>query len=488
MKKDKLFFKNKLESFIYEEMDDTRYEVIRIDSSKLLTWNRFDLAFKLFYLEIRYKNSDLAVKIYEEDIRCQTASQFSEFGNKNKNSFIAYVEEFDKIFNSIKVNGFEEQKSIIPLSSNGTVGNGAHRTSCAIFLNEEVSCVKLNLNENICDYKFYYERNVSTDILNLIATKFIDYSLNTYVAFLWPSGSSNTKKVQECFSNVVYKTDIMLNINGAFNLLHELYKHMDWIGSSNNNFEGIQQKIVECFPNFETFKVVVFQADSLEDVREVKEKVRNICNIGFSSIHITDTKEEATRISKLILNENGLHFLNYAHPYKFTSFKLKQNKFTDFITLNKLNVDDIILDSSTLMELYGIRESNDIDYLAFDNAMITSKVVDIEEHSEELVYHDEKKIDLLYNPKFHFYYQNMKFISFTQLHRMKLNRNGVKDRNDINMMNAFIENNSLKMMKTSFYQFLLYTKVKFRQSVILGLKKIGLYNNMKRMYDKYLRK
>ncbi len=60
-----------MEPFIYEKLEKDTYEVLSINPIKLLTWNRLDLAFKLFYLDNYQINhyfrcGDLISLLYEE--------------------------------------------------------------------------------------------------------------------------------------------------------------------------------------------------------------------------------------------------------------------------------------------------------------------------------------------------------------------------------------------------------------------------------------
>jgi len=79
VKKSKL--KGLIEDFWFEKLKQDEYEIVSLPATKLLTWNRFDLAFKLLYLELLNTNSELAEKIYSHDIRAQTLGTFSEYGN-----------------------------------------------------------------------------------------------------------------------------------------------------------------------------------------------------------------------------------------------------------------------------------------------------------------------------------------------------------------------------------------------------------------------
>lgn len=486
IKKDEL--KQKLEPFIYDQLQKDLYEIVSLNPIQLLSWNKLDLAFKLFYLDTKDKNEELALKIYREDIKAQTLGIFKEYGNEEKNNFNRYIKEFTSIYENIKAEGFNQDKTVIPLSNINTIINGSHRIASAIHLDKKVSCVKLDIPFISCDYKYFYGANVSTDILDIVVSKFIEYSENTYIAFLWPSGEGNKELAESKFSNIVYKKEIELSSNGGFNLLFELYKHMNWIGDEKNNYSGIEQKYIECFPNFKPFTVLIFQSESIEKVREIKEEVRKIYNIGFSSVHITDTKEEAIRISQFILNKNGLHFLKYANPFKIKSLNKQLEVYQQFLEDNNINNQDIVLDSSILLSLYGIREANDIDYLLADKFSITKIYDNIEPHDEVLKYYKEQKINLIYNPKYFFYYKGFKFISFDSLYFMKKNRNEEKDKNDIKIMEALIENNFIKQKTNQLKQKLFYFRIKFKrlffESIISFLKKIGLYNSIRFLYRK----
>lgn len=94
-------------------------------------------------------------------------------------------------------------------------------------------------------------------------------------------------------------------------MLSQIYYGEEWLGNVENNFKGSQGKLVECFKNFEPVRVIAFQADNLEEVIEIKEKIRDIFKIGKHSVHITDTKEEAIRVARIVFNNNSIHFLNY---------------------------------------------------------------------------------------------------------------------------------------------------------------------------------
>jgi ribosomal protein L23 len=486
----KVDFKKLIDEFIYDELTEDEYKVFSVYSNELLTWNRLDFAFKLFYLDHKMINTELAKTVYKADIKAQTLGKYLELGQEvSKNSFQKYLNDFETVFENIKTNGFDEKETIIPLSKYRTAINGAHRVSSAINLKQQVVCMLTESEDMVADYKYFYERAVPEKIIETVVKKFIEYSNdNTYIAFLWPSGKGSKQEAESKFRNIVYRKEIQLTPNGSFNLLLELYKHMDWVGSDVGGFKGIRKKLVECFPDFNSFTVIVFQESSLANVRDIKEEVREIYNIGYSSVHITDTKEEAIRISNLILNDNGIHFLNYSNPYKYKNIFSKLDEFKKFLEKNHVDNREVIIDGSLILTLYGLRINEDVDYLVLDNSKIKYLDCKFENHDSELIYHKKNKADLIYDEANYFYFYGLKFISFQQLFFMKQNRAENKDLTDRDLMSSLIENNKYKKVKSQIKQNVFYLKIKLSNSimthVLFWLKASALYVPTRWVYRK----
>lgn len=483
--------KNKLleriESHFEKDLAQDSYEIIRIKAKKLLTHTRFDLAFKLLYLELMGRDVKFAKETYKEHIRAFSLGKFIEPGNKKKYNIDRFIEEFHDTFENIKANGFNISKTLIPLSQNGSIANGAHRVASAIYFGKDVECVEIDTGDHIYDYKFFYSRNVPSEMLDIAATKFIEYADNVHVAFIWPTAQEHDKEVEEVIPNIVYRKEMKLTPNGAHNLLSQIYYGEKWLGSIEDNFRGSKGKLVECFKSFDPVRVIAFQADSLDKVLKIKDEVRDIFNVGKHSIHITDTKEEAIRVARVIFNDNSISFLNHAKPNKYVSTHKKIEKFKEFVIQNKLKFNDVVLDGGMVLSAYGLRESGDIDYFVDDNEKLKYNDEELEYHDEELAYHDEDKLELIYNPKNYFYFNDLKFISFKQLYRMKKNRGEEKDINDCKMMEALMENDGFKNMVNKIKQNFYYMKVRLRVGIVNLLKNLGMYMIVRQAYRKLKR-
>ena len=473
-----------IDTHFHGDLEEDSYDTKQVYAQKLLTHNRLDLAFKLLYLEMKDENVEFATDIYVEHIRAFSLGKFTEPGNETKGSIELFIEAFNKTFEDIKLNGFNNSKSLVPLSINGTIANGAHRVASAIFLNKDVECIELDSYEHIYDYKFFYSRNISTEILDIVATKFVEYTDNTYIAFIWPRANSTDEQIEEVIPNIVYIKEFTLNSNGAHNLLSQIYYGEEWLGNVENNFAGAKGKLVECFTSFSPVKVVAFQAKSLDEVLKIKENIRELFNVGKHSVHITDTKEEAIRTAEVIFNDNGIHFLNYAKPNRYISTHSKIDAFKSFMNKNNIRSRDILLDSSIVLSVYGLREAKDTDFLCLNNINIDTKLDEINTHDEELKYYAKSKQELILNPKNYFYFNDLKFLSFPKLYNMKENRAEIKDKNDLQLMEALVENNYLKGIISKIRQNIFYGKILLKQRAVIFLQKLGIFEIARKIYRK----
>ena len=478
---------NLLEPFVLKKLEDGAYSVLEKDPRCLVSWNRLDIGFKLLYLRVRHNNHSLAKNIYFHDIRSHSMGGFVEPGNSNKSGFDVYCDVFDNIDKCIFSDGFDCSESLIPLASDGSIINGAHRTSVAVYRNKTVTVCETSLPPLVCDYNYFFERAVPIQYLETAVLELIGSGDDFYLAFLWPSGKMNWDESLALFDSVAYRKRLTLTLNGARNLLYECYSHMEWVGDRANNFRGLHQKVTECFPDSFDVELVVFQNRSgIDGVREIKEKIREINGIGFSSIHITDTKDEALRIGSYLLNENGLHHLNYSRPIDLDA-RSRLSHIKSEIASRGIDLSDVVVDGSYVLELYGLRKSRDLDYI-FASSVKSERVSYLDCHDDQLVYHDVDKADLIYNPKYYFEVAGVKFVSLRQIMKMKENRGEGKDRIDVKMIKALHQERRLYKLYLSAKQKMLYAKLKVRRQLRIGLvgglRAVGLYTTVRRIFRK----
>lgn len=127
---------------------------------------------------------------------------------------------------------------------------------------------------------------------------------------------------------------------------------------------------------------------------------------------------------------------------------------------NRLVFDDYLVDSSSVLSLYGLREARDIDYLSNVEPLPKSDVYDL--HNSYIRYYGCDLDELIDNPKNYFYFFGVKYVSLNRLRIMKKNRGEQKDKVDLRLINSL----NKKRMKNEIS--LLKNKIKYKIKQLLS--------------------
>ncbi|NMP30445.1 hypothetical protein HII17_02620 [Thalassotalea sp. M1531] len=460
-----------IEPEILSQISDERSN-IRVEEKQLeLTHNRFDLAFKLYFLEglEQGKFSEFRRECYRQHIKAFSDGTFSEPNNPEKNSYEHFERTLIELLNEIREHGFDSNKSIIPLAENASILNGAHRTAVSILFKKKVGAARTKLPARDFDYQYFQHRGVTTEMLDMAAQTFIAYDKRSFLAFIWPAAQGGESEIEKILSPLVYKKSISLNYNGAHNLLAQAYSEEPWLGAESDNFPGIKNKLVECFPTFDDVRVYLFQANSLEDVLELKDKVRDVFKIGKHAIHITDTQEETLRLGRLVFNTNGLHFLNFAKPRLLPC--ITENQCKEYAKNNEL------LTEALTMHLYGLK--------ALQETSIKESRATVDRIST-LTSSPENELED--NPEHFFYYNNMKIMSLSLVQRIQKARRTSSDKQTLKLITPLMKHKRLSkqfdQLKSRSYFFKLRLATNIKVVVASLLKKLGLFELIKRILNR----
>lgn len=314
-----------------------------------LTFNRLDVAFKLLYLS----DHSIFHDMYFDHIKALSFGSFKEPGSTTKRTFDNFLEEFEDILKEMSSKGFQKSISTIPVATDGSILNGSHRTACAIHLNIPVVHVQTGKPPANYNHEFFRTRGVNIDYIDAAATKFVEMASNCHVAIVWPTAIGRDDELGRIFKRVVDRKEVLLNRNGAHNLLAQVYKDESWLGLATENYPGTTQKLNDCFRTTEPLRAFIFQADSIDDVNRIKSQVRDLFKKGKSSIHITDTWEEALRVTRALFNRHAVHFMNQSKPNKFGSTRVKLEQFRAFIRNNGGDPSNYVIDGGLIMAIYG---------------------------------------------------------------------------------------------------------------------------------------
>ncbi|MBR2068265.1 MAG: hypothetical protein IJ877_00750 [Candidatus Gastranaerophilales bacterium] len=405
-----------------------------------LKQRRFDLIFK--YLYLKYPDNPYAKYAYIENIRAFN-NFFEECPSSGipKNSKEDFINTFDEIYKSIKNEGFNPAFGVIPISNQGEIADGAHRLAVCACLNKDIEVRDIGFSDNLYDYRLFRYRKMDESAMDWGALEYVKLNQNAYIVNLHSAVVHNldeeVEKILEKYGFIYYKKEIQLSLNAYVNLnklsYGSFWQGANWIGNVENKFKGAKKHAeLSRGKGVNPLRAYVFVCDNFDNVLKAKSEIRKLCNLGNYSVHINDTREEAIWLAMTYFNKNSLDLINirpFAYEdYKFDSYidELKKLAFD-----KNIDLDDICASGSTPLDVFGIRKSQDLDFLYCGSGDFYIQTGVLSNHDSQLEYYPYSKKEIIKNPEYHFYYKGLKFISLNVLYEMKKKRGEVpKDIND----------------------------------------------------------
>ncbi len=403
---------------------------------------RFDLMAKYLYIKAKDKElkTDFFKELYHKHfITFNNCKEYPDLtrGEKGltKNNINDFIKSFDNLIDNMKENGFDD-KYPIPLGKNGVIVNGAHRLMTGYYYNIPAKIGVVDENGNTgYNYYFFLNRqgNPKLDSLyaDTMALEYIKHNKDIRTMVIYPIAFDMSKmnslvNIIKDYGYIYYHKQVDLNETGVNNLIKEMYRGEEWIGGLWPLGLSPGGKAIRCVGHNPTMYISIAMND-LSKCVEMKERCRKIFNMGKHSLHVSDFSSDSWRISSALLNKNSVHYLNNGTNDISNKNKNLLNKYF------KQEIDeDYCLTSSLILEMYGLREANDIDYLHKDNKNLDGFGL---HDGEWLNYYGKSKDDIIYNPSNHFYVNGVKFASLNVIKEMKRNRNEKKDRIDLELIN-----------------------------------------------------
>lgn len=420
------------------------FEIEYINAEELLTIDRLDLVPKLRWIEAHEKKQgiDFANHLYDEHILAITGRTGKEPGKEDEKDS---PEKFRMIFSEllkIKENGFDENQSVIPVGMDNNIMDGAHRTSIGIYNKMKIPIVRFPQLFAKNNPEFFLFRLMERSLVEVMVSDYCKMTKNNiYVACVWPIADDKekreqTEKLLKERGKFIYKKEIELDSVAIRNLVIQIYGGVDWLGGVADHFVGASTKANSVWKKGKSTIFYFFEGPELNEVLALKDEIRDIFQLDKHSIHITDNNQETLDVAHMILNENSLDLIMHGAPDKYIKLNLLIEKFKQHILSEGLDLEDYVVDSSSVIALYGLRESKDLDYLTLGEKLEKINDKDIEEHGDYLSYHLHPLDELIRNPKHYLYYNGVKFISLQCAREFKENRGEAKDKYDVKLIDS----------------------------------------------------
>jgi hypothetical protein len=468
----------RIESYFTMKIDPAKDSFLQHSFMPKLTWNRFDLAIKLYYIRTLGRDQPaLARQLYDAHIHAFSLGDMSEPGDPEKTTIDKYHDSFAKLLDSFRRTGFDSAQSLVALAKDGSILNGAHRCACSMLLGQPVSAVDTGLAPSHFDHNHFRRRGMPEPLLDAAALKYIEASPRARIAILWPSAPYRDDEVRQILGPLAYCKNVALTLNGGRNFISQIYAGEHWMGGTGTHWPGLDRKHAGCFGPKRTTRIMVFDQESGRDLIAVKERIRALFDLEKHSIHMTDTHEETLQVARLALNDSSIAFMNQAEPFASTGAAALAARFGTYLRRNGINPETVLIDSGMVMAAYGLRATRDVDYLSQE---ILPPEDWIDNH--DAFYYPYPLRDLLTDPVYHFHFWGLKFSTPWLLSEMKMARNSGQDAKDVILLAPLLRG---KTKQTWLKHFRYRSRLMVTRAMRRGyriLKAMGLGEPARRIY------
>ena len=293
-----------------------RYRIEKVKARDLLSVYRFDLFAKLYYIRNRYKDEKQALKVYIQHIMAFNPDM-KEPGRKDKNSISDFISAFDCLISCFEQYDFDDSLSLVPVSEDGVILDGAHRVAALAFYNKEITIVRFYDVRPKCrfDYNYFLKRGLSFDIANIIAEELLKWKSNVYAACLYFEIGKNKNRVASHIGEsypICYEKIWKMHLKVFVTFINYVCKNELCVRGG----AEVKDKSIQIFKPNSSIYFVFFQTDSSEEVFALKEKIKNLYPCEKHFVYVTDNIEKTRNVAYFVLNKKGVqqwlgHSLNF---------------------------------------------------------------------------------------------------------------------------------------------------------------------------------
>ncbi|KEO50862.1 hypothetical protein [Thioclava pacifica] len=477
----------RIDEFLARQIDPALTELPLKTFVPTPSWNRFDLGFKLLWLDGRRTGgSPFADRLYEDHIAAFSLGDMIEPGSDGKAGITRFRDDFEALMASMERGGFDPKRSLVPLALDGSLLNAGHRAACAIALGETVTAVETGLEPKIFDYRFFAGRGMDAADLDAAAIRMVEAMPHAAVALLWPAAKGREREVEQAIGPLIYRRALQISLKAGHTLLSRVYPNEPWLGPAEDNFPGIRRKLMECFSGPGPLRVLIFDAPPERDRVALKDEIRALYKIAKSSVHITDTHAEAVELAHLLLNPNARHFLEYGEPMAFPETRRHLETLAHWRDTRGLAPEAFAVDTGMVMGLYGLRPPSDIDVISAAPLPEAPAGSAIERHDGG--HHSAPPAEILRDPALHFRYAGLSFVSLPEVAALKTHRLAGQDREDLLRIEPLLAAQNTGAPRRPGALRARFALLRLRRSVIRALMGTGLGQPLRRVYRKTLRR
>jgi hypothetical protein len=392
-----------------------------------------------------------------------------------------FIDNFDELITSIKTHGFQfsESDEAIALSRNLKLINGAHRVAISAALGLTLEVLITESDESEFDSQFFIDRGIKSSTLELsLQTKArIDTNLHCVIIHGIVS-SIDRKRIEQKLSlsaNIFFSKDVTLTFSQLFYLKYVNYvlfsnELPSWQGNASNGFEGIKLHAVKSMGASPTSFFFVTDISQF-DLIQLKNDIRKSLSSRNFGIHSTDSPEEVFELANLSTRNFALN-RNHVIDYNFRIVFLERLRIARKLLDEKFQGKLALVAGSAVMEIFGLRDSRDLDIFIESNQAKDMVLFE----SEQISICSIKNLNLSFpleifslDPEKTFSFAGLEFLSLSELEKFKFERAEYpKDINDLKLITGDNAGNSEALFIGKVYSFIRFRIWKFYSVLVFA--------------------
>lgn len=467
--KKKILWKKFIEAIPDEKIikKDMGTEVEKIFPIELVTSDNLDLAVRYLLC------NDILNEIEDKDHLNLYMRYWMIIGNlhedgvgdsKSKQGSDEFLSNFRELISLMKKDGFYKVNPIL-VDENNKIINGRHRCASALALEKEIWTKKVaGIHAGLRNYCWFYDNGFSTTDMQEILNGFTDMYRNCNIILLFGAIKEEWGLVQKQFAQELkivgyIDLDFTNDYLGFENLIHDIYGDYSW----DDPWKDRKVRLLQFAPLYVRLVVVSDEGKTNIDIYkktdDIKKKLRGLFVLELGnrkdniSMHAADSYEEYMNLKRLLLSRNNLKYNSVRVIRSFRrDFIERISEIKRFLDKHFIPYSKICVIGSSGLEVYGLREAGDIDFIVHPD--IADKVYKLKNELPacvEVIEKDAFILDtglirdcqIIDSEKLHFIFCGLKFINLDLLlnryEYKAIHNNDAKARESADLLQLFFD-------------------------------------------------
>lgn len=345
------------------------------------------------------------------------------FENGTKASVSDYFLEFCQLIQSMKKHGFLEELGAIPVTAEG-ITNGAHRLATALQLSLPVFVSATQEPFSDYDYRFMQKRQVARVFIDKMALNLLRACRHSRAVLIFGESRKTVDAIEgevRKTAGVAIRTRLQLTEIGKRRVVQLAYDHNVWW----NRSKLLEKMTSERFDSGPSHCDLIFTLEKdLSTLNARKQHLRSMLptNHFERRVHGTDHHFDTMFLAEFALNSNSRLFVN-SSPIGSEDRIIRI--LGDLVPESDSSMTELdwCVDGSSVLELFGLRQANDLDYVVCEGSRATAALRKAgSDHSKEYIHGFADPFEIIEDPRNHLIYKGLKFISPSALMCHKFHR------------------------------------------------------------------